>query len=117
MSKLFYTDPLKVAWMEKEFGLKWFRRGEEYFEGRQEDMCVHPDSYGLFEPKVDDVLEHSYMDFLSEEIRRQVGIACVDACRDVDVYEQGIELQSCCSLENVKIIQRDNKAFFSPEVE
>ena len=108
MSKLYYTDPLKAAWMTREFGVKvqmliYLDDGtclsdvlsipsilDFYMRMPTIKLYIHPDSYGIFEPQKRD---------------RVVG-------RMLWRYDKGYYLD-----KDSKIIQRDDKAFFMPTKE
>lgn len=120
MSKLFYTDPLKAAWMAREFGVKFISHGgaDLIYNGGDdfsvidcprghyvgEYYHVSPDSLPIFEPKVGDKDEDGYV---YEE--KKLAWLRKDGLYDNDpVY--GYRHTS-------EIAKRDNKPFFMPEVE
>lgn len=60
---------------------------------------VHPDSFGVFEPKVDDIIEHIHED---PRIVNDIHDCC---------FTLGVDYT-----KNVTIIQRSSKAFFMPNI-
>lgn len=127
--KMFYTDPLAAAYMAREFGVEivgafeklvpeqekifilqipfreWFEilldsRNMRINQGyrKPDRYYVNDDSLPVFEPKVGDVGHNG----------EQAG-----DFRDKGFFEtdEGLEVDKC------KIIQRDGKPFFWPEVE
>lgn len=118
--KMYYTDPLKASWMAREFGVKFFDGGLPDEDGDFYEIGVlgcldeamrltwnkiyltkpfvytHPDSMHIFEPKVGDVV----------------------LTGDNDYMEITYDVASFSARHGFRtIIQRDNKAFFWPEVE
>lgn len=141
MLKLYYTDHLKAAWMAREFGVFILTGSQhcQHFEHtpRTDGSCgydrkcvnwvdehtkdeililddlsdkdklyIHPDSYHIFEPQVGDVYIATYKadagngDFIEEEIIEKLP------------FEKRLKWSY-----DIKILQRDNKAFFEPETE
>lgn len=104
--KMFYADALKVLWMKKHFSIEIvssiFEDGS--FEGciiRDLDengvFYIHPDSYGILEPKVGDLVK------IDGENEYQV----INYDAELFDIRHGVD----------QIIQRQGKAFFMPEVE
>lgn len=122
--KLYYTDPLAAAYMAREFGVKlqgilnekivnihqtnpddaefWTEGSEEVEPDGSESVnsylgkqfYIHPDSYHIFEPQVGDLLQNedgAFMQFLGASGGLKILYA--------------------------KVIQRNNKPFFTPELE
>lgn len=108
--KLFFTCPIRAAYMNKEFGVS-FRRpisifrvyeGEpiEFVAGEAVKMYVAPESEPIFEPKEKDMLNGgSFVFSLGGELKA--------------FNMEGARLIG----SNEKIIMRDNKQFFPAEVE
>lgn len=130
MTKLYYKNPLAAVYMAREFGVvfedekikKTMRLKEchgagkqgqlkEYIESRkitikkllkwavgdvERVIYTHPDSHDIFQPR-------------SKDIVSQYGKIClvedVDAPLNYNLYDR------------IKIIQRNNKPFFTPEEE
>lgn len=135
--RMFYTDPLKAAWMERDYGVKLTTKGDlplvnvgigmasESHMGfiyHQPPYYVHPDSEHIFQPQVGDIVVFSADD----------GSLCVDAVEQVyfdgdESYpytgDSGTVIQLCAShpdwlhARKARIIQRNGKAFFMPENE
>lgn len=119
--KMYYTDPLRAALMAREFGVKFnFEEMRQDYEsgglkakrslkkikswktiieiGKHCDkFYIHPDSLALFEPREGDMI----IEYDDNEIR-QCFLRLNSEQTPAAPY---------------KIIQRDNKAFFMPEVE
>lgn len=98
--KYFYTDPLEAAYMAKHFGVKfhdydWSFDLIECLEGITHDRnyVIHPDIYHILEPQVGDLLlwsGHYHVAYTEDEAKK---------------FKYG------------KIIQRNGKAFFWPEMD
>lgn len=135
--KLFYTDALKAAWMTKEFGVEFYDGSKPSVEGecksfhasnnllyplvdthKKVTYYVHPDNYGIFEPKENDLVQ--YEDGAVQYVR--TGWVISNDEHGVNVT-WGANLQGTdyheflVKPEDVEIIQRDGKAFFQPESE
>ena len=100
MTKYYYTDPLKAAYMAREFGVRFWNGEHELHhlpfvdaeaEGRN---IIHPDSEHIFSP-----IEWDCM--LSD------GGALFRFMSAPD----GVKFKECST------IMRDNKHFFTPEAE
>lgn len=108
MTKLYYTDPLKAAWMAREFGVKFeqdnFSQGRDWLCGStlyhgDAPYFIHPDSLSIFEPMEGDLVY----------------------CHPTDVYEiwrdekfePTVVHKSFADLGD--IVTRNGKAFFMPE--
>ena len=125
MSK-YYDDALQAAYMCKEFGIKYennagyIKKGEPFsiikFLGLYPEQggfglqiardirCryyIHEDSLPIFEPMVGD-------------ITTQDGLKEVGAIVDGVVYDANYDGCIIYKFDAWKIIQRDNKAFFTP---
>lgn len=114
MKKMYYTDPLKSAWMVREFGVQYGQKnmagdivyiyrkiGNQEYKASQHILesnmyYIHPDSLHIFEPKVGDIVFTGDNDYM-------------EITYDVAMFRERHGIS--------KIIQRDNRAFFTPEVE
>ncbi len=109
MPKYFYTDPLKAAWMAREYGMEFISSCTGDNIDWANDFCevspqgwncskfyIHPDSLHILGPKVDDIMWWTCGD----------GLALAQATSLLIQQDGGRE-----------IIQRNGKAFFAPEVE
>ncbi len=133
--RYYYTDPLKVAWMIREFGFRFANEhtGAELRLGIQGDepllmgagfgtkwdrYYVHPDSYELLKPKSNDYTLEGNIRF-NEAIPP---VLCVyepyegyykkiTGFREV-TYKDWFSKQE--HKETFAIIHRDNKAWFDP---
>lgn len=127
MSRMYYTDPLKAAWMAREFGVKYHDTlispveltvpdlmdeiRDNLVDGTAFDnLYIHPDSYSVFEPQEGDVVTVSNL------------VATIGSISDKTtiwgkmVSGKGVRASFYDSaIDNT--IQRNNKAFFMPEVE
>ncbi len=144
MSKYFYADPLKAAWMAKEFGIKFglgvqdkrdnisywsvmpiddsiltwpkLELNTEQFNIR---YFINSNSEVMLSPQLGDIIEFHYP--IDNENNKQICMVVQDSCLDIPVYEQGLEIDWIRKhpedIEEYKIIQRDDKAFFMPEIE
>lgn len=109
MSKLYYTNPIVAAYMAEEFGARFINReNQELSIGEIQRDChpkmsendiyyIHPDSLDIFEPKEGDICQHPEN----------------NNCYSIE----GRENISWAKSVSMKIIQRDNKPFFMPEIE
>lgn len=132
MNKLHYDDPLKAAYMAREFGVKYYDVNEPFNEtdghcfgkhcsdhplNPRTDLgnftvaryyAIHPDSYSIFEPREGDLVSSEAFDdyrFLNEWSR---GTGFFVAYGD----------EILCRPDEVDtIILRDNKHFFMPKQE
>lgn len=127
----FYTDPLAAAWMAKHFGMLfghdtakygivWFDNADDCLMEASRDAMekysfkwfVSPDSLHLLEPKAGD-----YCVIDNERIERCQAIASEQEIgglkRSVILLDGSYRLRH----EVKRIIQRDGKPFFWPEVE
>lgn len=135
-----YTDPLKAAWMVREFGVKLGIKHngklvwdwidvlntphpattpedilEDYPHELQDKYYIHPDSLDIFEPRVDDLVllgeDDAYFVTSSNE--------WWDANKDKDClrYSFVTEKEAAIYIDegDMNIIQRQGKAFFQPE--
>lgn len=133
MSKLYYTDPLKAAWMAREFGvelqeitpasIKNIIDFELINPNETGQWYIHPDSYSIFQPKVGDlyrdcdgwyftILEEVDYEALPDHVSSHFILIemIMDTC---DVGSPEFQW----FLENCQIVERDDRAFFMPEVE
>lgn len=111
MSKLYYTDGLDAAIMARDFGVQFkSARGQDlYFDGGAdfrilrdtgiyggEFYYIHPDSIDIFKLQVNDLAlyDNSLKVILIDEV-------------DIEHYK---------GRDIFKIIQRNGKSFFNPEV-
>lgn len=113
--KYYYTDPLKAAWMFREFGFiyehlcdeslaVWTRISD--FHSRQREFVVMPFCYDALKPQVGDVIICDHMGEVKEiyEIRE-------DWC---SFLQDG----GGCNFAGIReIIRRKDVAFFAPEVD
>jgi len=143
MTRYYYTDPLAAAWMARHHGFFIVHPIEPktsvHSKCRDEAHCyvtanevkdidsswldlnwrdgtrfyIHPDSEYLLQPQDGDIVIECYGD-LTKGYPLQIIGKCVGiseyACRfgDETIYEKG---------DDFKIIQRNGKPFFWPEVE
>lgn len=128
MQKLHYTDPLKAAYMEREFGVLFTdRRGEETIHiyrklnmskfsvtceylsgcsyGYEGYSYIHPDSLDIFKPKVGDLLVYH------RPVSCGGGVYYYE--KYIDINHKKRMNQDCVG----EIIQRDSRLFFVPESE
>lgn len=146
--KSFYKDPLQAIYMTKYHNIKLqcenqeddegleYANGEQFFDFMHSDIThldtiedlllyegrkvyIHPESYPLLSPQVGDIVEFYYPNH--KKNNKQVCMIVKDACLDIPVYEQGLEIDFINKypedFDNLKIIQRNGKAWFSPEYE
>ena len=132
MSKLYYNDPFVAAYMAREFGVKsriqgygdksclefkysndWSDIVELWIcEEQADERGIHPDSYSVFEPMVGDLISwtigHTKYD-------KEVIVKSVESNgrHDLDFFASLFEKPEYKYL-GVKIIQRNNKPFFTP---
>lgn len=117
--KYFYTDPLKAAWMTKHFGIKCKHPSGGIctlnffgYEFTSEDIIkyyIHPDCHAMLEPQVGDMISHIGMRGWR-----------IDSMDDTNFYHlpMGTELPSLTlKADKPNIIQRNGKAWFTPEEE
>lgn len=121
----YYIDPLKAAWMAREFGVEFFWELSR-MDGLKliDRYVVHPDSLHIFEPMEGDVV---FMTALGGGF----GVGLYNVCLDgEDIYDNHICISNIKSKDSVmesgdmwgslflgEIVQRNNKAFFMPETE
>lgn len=129
--KLYYTDPLKAAYMAREFGIElldyrcisypeiltWENVIEEMINSYTggvdlkyipEKYYIHPDSYGIFDVKFGDLTDAKWeVSSGGEE----------GATRYIQTIKEGRTTFEPQKPSPVEIIQRDGKAFFEPERE
>lgn len=128
MTKLYYTDALKAAWMSREFGVLTYCINDDgnetdddfyaYLEAAQEESAfpfyVHPDSLSIFEPMEGDVVSYWYESepdyHCSTAKRTREHIKRLTKAKMFYVKHQS-------GISRMRIIQRNGKAFFMPEVE
>ena len=126
MSKLYYDDALAAAYMAREFGIKsqyYDQEAQEFKDERirtiyesipynNQKFYIHPDSYSVFEPMVGDLISwtigHTKYD-------KEVIVKSVESNgrHDLDFFASLFEKPEYKYL-GVKIIQRNNKPFFTP---
>ncbi len=118
MPKYYYNDPLKAVWMAREFQMKFKTSKDQnmYFDGgsdlRTEKDCgiysgekyyIHPDCHKMLKPQIGDLLKDEDGKFhLMEGWHGECFIFVITSRNNS---------------ENYKIIQRNGKAFFTPEIE
>jgi len=140
--KYFYTDPLAAAFMAREYGVKLLACGEPIDEADifyeynptmkielDEDLIyVHPDSMAIFEPKAGDAVE---IDRFVNDRRREperfkdypyspTFCKIINTGQWLEISSPGISYSDTMGGKfhiPFKIIQRDDKPFFTPEVE
>lgn len=140
MTRYYYTDPLKAAWMAREFGMKlicYYEPEDEGLEyaGDEEsypfehaaihaemwgdvitEKCrrqyIHPDSLKILEPQVGDLIlfEWGALTYVTPAWVHEFKDG---ECRVV-CGPQGPD-DICLPIEECEIIQRNGKAFFWPE--
>lgn len=117
--KYYYTDPLAAAYMAREFGVTIYNPSlnstiglhklvrDVYPQGiGGKKYNIHSKSIDIFKPMVGDLIKAVYKldcgngDFTYEDL--------------VEIVPFGERFQY---LDNIEIIQRNNKQFFMPEVE
>lgn len=125
--KYFYTDPLKAAWMCREFnircdscGIHGYRAADiAYFFGmnvsydsaiveERDRYYIDTEFYGIFKPQVGDDVK---VEVLFGKENEKIGTSLTTIRTSLEDYLAGLTLKS------IKILQRDGKAFFVPEVE
>lgn len=127
MTKLYYTNPLAAAVMAKEFGVQYSNKflygGEigyniENQGGFGEDIdkfYIHPDSYHIFEPQEGDIilaLEEKAKKITSDEECKNL----YGGLQDDEVLRK-TTFEKWLIIGDDKIIQRNDKPFFTPERE
>lgn len=127
MKRYYYTCPLQAAYMAKEFGMIFFTpEDEEYneeiyadgnvecafeFDG-VERLYIHPDSVHMLEPKTGDVITSLVTEY-----------GYVVPSRIAEIQNGNLYSKSCDGRKWIpyggksRIIQRNAKPFFWPEVE
>ena len=124
--KLYYTDPRKAAWMAGEFGVEYENMQDKFYSHKKnanmtttawgewtmrvrskmgmfpDKFYIHPDSYNIFEPQEGDLIN-------------QEGSGVFDLTEDI--LSETKYLFPKDPFEFWSIIQRNNTAFFMPEVE
>ena len=115
MTKLFYTDPLKAAFMAREYAVK-FKDGDSFQSAIEVannaslhpniGFYIHPDSLSIFEPKEYDIVTAEFEDKVAIGEMANYG-------QIFHIY--GILMSS--EYDSASIIQRDGKVFFMPERE
>ena len=123
--KMYYKDPLAAAYMAREFGVRVC--ASETFWGEYkniEDIAndtpnfyIHLDSFNILEPQVGDITQAT--DFV---LNPHMCISeVIEDCDDTRLYPyDAINKHIANNLFNdggLRIIQRNNKPFFWPEVE
>lgn len=121
--KYYYTDPLKAAWMATEFKIPILVTNWRYSEDNghspyefttniieiidSDIKCyeIHPDCYEILKLKIGDIILDNDND------PRRVAVV-----RDIAMLRYEDEDYGCY-IKDIKIIQRDGKAFFQPEEE
>lgn len=114
--KLYYTDPLKAAWMAREFGVVFISSCTDDTLDWENDFCevspqgwncsklyIHPDSLSIFEPMEGDVGESE--DGQLVEFRKGEWVQ-IDG-HDLAQYHPPVG--------KISIIRRDKKSFEAPE--
>ena len=131
--RFFYKDPIAAAWMAKHFGMKfegWYWNNEQFvFENDDVDLedttlYIHAESLGLLEPKAKDLVFYGYGVYPHsgeawDEVR---AILKPDNELYPTLGDDGdymlLDGGDHRSIERLnRIIQRDGKAFFWPELE
>lgn len=148
--KLFYSDPLKAAYMALNYEIKfighyagwrpcldttedgryrvsynpeWWKNNiqkllnigtKKDVEGNPLRFYIHPDSYAIFKPKVGD--------YVTKQIEKYHFPTWISAIApDGTFYSAGFDsmrqYEGNIADKNLKIIQRNGKAFFMPEIE
>jgi len=146
MTKLYYTDPLKAIWMQREFGVSYthmYHKGKlryhvgyndpsedeqftanDWFDWIGEQHMdfgntsdVHPDSMYIFEPMAGDMLHFKHT---GVSILYASFIGYTGSILNDNVYlsmDLHDSVEMIRSEDVIAVIQRDGKAFFMPEVE
>lgn len=128
MSKLFYSDPRIVSYMKKEFGVNCHclyteEEREEYDEAEESYPFEHTEAgFDTWEEVITATCRRAYVDDDSLHIfEPKRGDVCsgVDGNRVwiMNDYQKDKNGKYCFFYIGDKIIQRDNKHFFMPEVE
>jgi len=116
---MYYTDARKALWMLEEYSVKLFKEHcpdipvtprclcEDILEGSYDAKYhVHPDSKEIFEPQEGDVVQYKFggqPDFYTDSFTDCVG--------------GGFDYTFLDKCDYWFLVKRDNKAFFTPEVE
>lgn len=124
-AKYYYTDPLKVAWMNKHHDLKTidsFEICDEYdaetgvyynTQGLSPDkIWVHPDSYEILEPQSGDLVMVNY----PHPEPNNYGIL-EKTQKDIIVINALGRDNNLVGMDIAEIIQREGIAFFAPEID
>lgn len=122
MKKYFYTDPLKAAWMTREFEIKIELNGNSFSDNFNFASIsletaktfniryyIHTDFHEMFNPKENDLIISGGMIIQSKECLDYTNLPIVCPLVHIKGYNSFDE--------SLKIIQRNGKAFFMPEVE
>lgn len=129
MTKLYYTDPLKAAWMSREFGVDLRTNGcrtalplwifGRWIENKWDKVAeIHPDSLSIFKPMEGDVYEVD----VTEDVpvyheRARFGDAPMYYKSRSSPYHQFQIYKNNPNGVFKRIVERNGKAFFMPEVE
>ena len=134
MPKYYYTDPLKAAYMAREFGIKIYQPEDaEYQEAKlslsellneaanQESgfvpvyappYCVHPDCLEMLKPQVGDLIEYS-----PHKTEYIAGHDRIHHEASMDGFISLVDFNNYWGDEQLApIIQRNGNAFFTPEI-
>jgi len=132
--KKYYKCPLQAAYMNKEFGveyqyggLPYTKQGGEYgclfvsYSAESEEVKekfvkaekinIHPDSYHIFDTQLHDIVEWDGIMFGT--------VIGENKEEDIIGVQHGVNDDGGCDvytleLDEVKIVQRDDKPFFTP---
>jgi hypothetical protein len=117
--RYYYTDPLVAAWMAKHFGMRFYCDALEPFEyegandllqemGEGEKAYIHSDSLHLLEPKDGDFIEIKDSDYQRGSFITSVQHSHSNAL--------GLPADHAYRKKDYRVIQRDGKPFFWPEI-
>lgn len=129
MSKYYYTDPLKAAWMSQAFDAKYLvariavRGGDDAIVAvhlplsisellsnidnkKDDNYLLHPDCHEMLKPQVGDLLK----------IGHETWAVCHILNGKRYIYSDYGDIEDEAQINAYPIIQRNGNAFFMPEV-
>lgn len=130
--KYYYADPLKAAWMAQEFNINFqqtYDGHKTFCDVDEADICyqipevspqknyIHPDCYEMLKPQVKDIcidIINNYCGQISYFTGDNSNTHC--AALIVPIRTNGKDFYFS-NPKNLKIIQRNDNAFFIPEIE
>lgn len=132
--RYFYTDALAAAWMAKHFGVKFVdiyypdplavydicdfvvNTADGPYDNIDKKFYLHPDSLAILEPQAGDVAECAGFTWADSSL----GFVVEDQYGDNNNQREHyylIPIENIAGGNRYKIILRNGKAFFTPEVE